>query len=465
MQEIEASARNDEAFEELYGVSDSLLERLKYALENQEDHHDLRTITKDLHAADFADLIEQLDHDLRIDLVQKLGETIDSEVISHLDYSIRLGLLKHLPLSKLALWIDALESDDAIDIIEDLSEEDQRNLLLLIPAEDRAVYEQGLSYLEDSAGRLMRKELVTIPNFWTVGQTIDFLRTREHDEIPDDFYSLIIVGPHHKPVGLLKLSRLLVKPRYTAIAAIMDKEPKLIPVDLDQEDVAFLFQQYALLESPVVDEAGRLVGSITIDDIVDVIHEEHQEDMLSMAGVQGNDYYSDIMRTIYSRSGWLLINLFTAIIASMVIGLFEQSLQQLVALAILMPIVASMGGNAGTQTLTVAVRALATNTLTPSNAGKIILKETVVGGSNGVIFAMIIGLIAWIWFDSAMLGLVIGLSMIINLLMAGLAGILIPIMLEYYGEDPAISSSIVLTTATDIIGFLSFLGLASLLLL
>lgn len=454
-----------DAFDDLYGLTESDLERTSKLLVGEGDREALLDLLAPLHAADIADLIEQLDMEDRHRLVKLLGTDLDYEALSDLDYGLRLKLLKDLPLSKLATILGDLESDDAIDILEDLDEEEQSELLKLVPALDRAVYEQGLSYLEDSAGRLMRRELVTIPNYWTVGQSIDFLRSSKHEDMPEDFYCLIVVGPNHKPLGLIKLAKLLASARVTAIAAIMVRDPKLIPVDMDQEDVAFLFRQYGLVEAPVIDEEGRLVGSITIDDIVDVIHEEHEEDMLSMAGVHSDDFYSDVLRTTYSRFGWLFINLLTAIAASLVIGLFTGELEKLVALAVLMPIVASMGGNAGTQTLTVAVRAMAMNELTTANAGAIIIKETLVGGVNGIIFALIMGLIAWAWFHSIGLGVVIAAAMIINLVMAGAAGVLIPVILERMGKDPAISSAVFLTTVTDIVGFFAFLGLASIFLL
>ena len=452
------------AFDELYGLNNTLLDQVSEALHTGLPAPDLITLVAPLHGADFADLIEQLDHDARVLLVEKLGSKIDSEALSNLNYTLRLTLIKHLPLSKLAVLINDLESDDAIDIIEDLDEEEQTALLNLIPANDRAVYEQGLSYPEESAGRLMRRELVTIPNFWTVGQTIDFLRRQKDHDIPEEFYSLIVVGPNHRPVGLLKLSKLLIEARVTAIATIMDRDAKPISAEMDQEDVAFLFRQYGLVESPVIDEAGRLVGSITIDDVVHVIHEEHEEDLLSMAGVREIDFYADIRQTTLMRFNWLALNLMTAIAASLVISLFSDALEQLVALAVLMPIVASMGGNAGTQTLTVAVRALAVNELTPANAWAIITKETLVGGANGLIFALLMGGIAWVWFSDPALGGVIAAAMIINLVLAGLAGVVIPVMLERMGKDPAISSAVFLTTVTDIVGFFAFLGLASLFL-
>jgi len=357
-----------------------------------------------------------------------------------------------------------LESDDVIDFLEDLDEADQREILDAVPAEDRALYEQSLSFPEYSAGRLMRRETVTVPEFWTVGQTIDFMRGEETD-LPDDFYNLIIVTPSHKPVGLVQLSKLLRTRRVVPISAIMEADPKLMPADMDQEDLAFLFRQYGLVEAPVIDEGGRLVGVVTIDDIVDVMDEEHEDDILKLGGVSEDDFYSDFMETTRLRFSWLLVNLGTAIVASLVIALFEDALAQIVALAVLMPIVASMGGNAGTQTLTVAVRALATNELTTKNAVRILVKEVLVGSANGFLFAIIMGIIAWLWFGDPTLGMVIASAMILNLMVAGLSGVLIPLVIDRIGQDPAIASTVFLTTITDVVGFFVFLGLASWILL
>ena len=448
---------------DLYGYSEDDLERVRQVLSHDEiTRSDLLELVGPLHAADLADLIEQLPGDERHTLVKILGHDLDSEALSYLDYGVRVELVSALAPEKLAAILLDLESDDAIDIIEDLEESEQDELLKLVSAKDRAVFEQGLSYPEDSAGRLMRREVVTVPNFWTVGQSIDYLRGP--DTLPDNFHSLIIVGPNHKPVGQLMLDRLLRNRRGITVASIMEREPKLIPVEMDQEDVAFLFRQYGLIEAPVVDSAGRLIGVITIDDIVDVIHEEGEEDLLSMAGVSADDFYTDTLRTARARLPWLLINLGTSIAASLVIGLFSDALAQLVALAILMPIVASIGGNVGSQALAVAVRALASNELTRANGLSIVIKEAIVGGGNGLVLAFAMGLIAWAWFQSPLIGAVIAMAMIINLTIAGLAGVLIPVILNRAGKDPAISSSVFLFAITDIVGFLSFLGLASLII-
>jgi len=306
----------------------------------------------------------------------------------------------------------------------------------------------------------MRRETVTVPEFWTVGQTIDFMRN-EDVELPEDFYNIIVVSPSHKPVGMIHLSKLLQTRRVVPVSAIMDAEAKVMRADMDQEDVAFLFRQYGLVEAPVTDSGGRLVGVLTIDDIVDVMEEEHEDDILKLGGVSEDDFYSDVVRTTRLRFSWLLVNLATAIVASLVIALFEDSLERIVALAVLMPIVASMGGNAGTQTLTVAVRALATNELTARNAARILTKEVLVGCANGFLFAIIMGVIAWLWFGDPLLGGVIAVAMILNLIVAGLSGVLIPLAIEKIGQDPAIASTVFLTTITDVVGFFVFLGLAT----
>ncbi|WP_259779314.1 magnesium transporter [Aestuariispira ectoiniformans] len=455
-----------DAFEELYGVTEDLVDRVVDALDQEAAPEQIKAILEPLHSADIADLLEQLSAGNRERLIAVLGDDLDSEVWAYLDYSIREDIVDDLETEQLAEIVTGLASDDAIDIIEDLDEADQKELLDAIPADDRAIYEKSLSYPEESAGRLMQREVVTVPNFWTVGQTIDYMRD-ERIELPDDFYNLVIVDPSHKPVGLVKLSKLLRTGRDAAVSNIMAEDMKIIPATMDQEDAAFLFRQYGLVEAPVVDEeeGGRLVGVITVDDIVDVLDEEYEEDILKMGGVKEDDFYSDILETTRMRFSWLLVNLGTAIIASLVIALFAATLEKVVALAILMPIVASMGGNAGTQTLTVAVRALATNELTPSNALRIVGKEIIVGGLNGFLFAILMGLIAWGWFSDPALGAVIASAMIINLLVAGLAGTLIPLGLEKLGQDPAISSSVFLTTITDVIGFFAFLGLAAWVLL
>ncbi|MBO6835522.1 MAG: magnesium transporter [Alphaproteobacteria bacterium] len=460
----QTESEDADAFDELYGLSHEIVEAVETAVDEGESPSAIRALVIPLHAADLADLLERLPKDDRLAVVHALGEELDSDVFSYLDDSVRESIVDELPNAVLANIVRDLESDDVIDFLEDLDEEDQREILDSVPAEDRVLYEQSLSFPEYSAGRLMRRETVTIPEFWTVGQTIDFMRGEETD-LPDDFYNLIVVTPAHKPVGLVQLSKLLRAKRVVPISAVMETDNKVMPADMDQEDVAFLFRQYGLVEAPVVDGDGRLVGVLTIDDIVDVMDEEHEDDILKLGGVSEDDFYSDFMETTRLRFSWLLVNLATAIVASLVIALFEDALAKVVALAVLMPIVASMGGNAGTQTLTVAVRALATNELTTKNALRILVKEVLVGGANGILFAIIMGIIAWLWFGDPLLGGVIATAMIANLLIAGLSGVLIPLGIEKIGQDPAIASTVFLTTITDVVGFFVFLGLASWVLL
>ena len=432
------------------------------------DEAGVRALMAELHHADAADLLERLNSAERARVVEILRGDFEPEMLSELDETVRDHVVECLGVENLADVIAGMESDDALEVVLELDEDEQRQVLYAIPPGDRTLIEEGLTYPEDSAGRLMQREVVTVPESWTVGETIDFLRQNpdsgDHD-LPARFYDVFIVDPAHRPVGSLPLSRLLRTWRPVAVADIMDTEIKLLPVATDQEDVAYVFRQRDLVSAPVVDDGGRLVGAITIDDVVDVIDEEHEEDIMRLGGVKEDDLYEATMDTTRSRFGWLLINLGTAILASIVIGLFDATIEQMVALAVLMPIVASMGGNAGTQTLTVAVRALAMKELTAANAGRVIGKELLVGALNGVMFAGLIGVVAWIWFGSLALGVVIGLAMIVNLLVAGLAGTTIPLMLEHFGVDPAVASSIFLTTLTDIVGFFVFLGLAALILL
>lgn len=454
----------DDAFEGLYGLSEETVAEVTTAIDEGAGQDVIRALADPLHAADLADLIERLAADERLALVHALGEGFDPETLAYLDDSVRDELTEDLPNDVLAGYVQDLESDDVIDFLEDLTEADQREVLEAVPAADRALYEQALTYPEYSAGRLMRNETVTVPEFWTVGQTIDFMRGDDAD-LPDDFYNLIVVTPGHKPTGMVQLSKLLRTKRVVPVSAIMEPDPKIMPADMDQEDMAFLFRQYGLVEAPVIDKGGRLVGVVTIDDIVDVMDEEHEDDILKLGGVSEDDFYSDFFKTTRLRFSWLLVNLGTAIVASLVIALFEDALQKIVALAVLMPIVASMGGNAGTQTLTVAVRALATNELTTRNAFRILVKEVMVGSANGFLFAIIMGVIAWLWFGDPILGGVIATAMILNLMIAGLSGVLIPLAIEKIGQDPAIASTVFLTTITDVVGFFVFLGLASWVLL
>jgi magnesium transporter len=453
---------SEAAIEEDYSLAPELVEKVREALE-QGQIETVREMIEPLHVADVADLLEYLTKDELQLVIEGLWSFIDSEVLTYLDAAVGEEVIDLLGPRELARAVTELDSDDAVEVFEDLDEEAQHRILSRLPRAFRTLLEESLTYPEDSAGRLMQREMVVIPSAWSVGETIDHMR--EAEDLPDDFYDLFIVNPKHKPIGFVPLSRVLRTKRPVRLTEIMDTDLWPIPLTMNQEDVAYTFRQYGLVSAPVVDEAGRLVGVITVDDVVRVIDEEAEEDLMKMAGLGESDLYNDLLETVRARSPWLVVNLMTAILASLVIGLFEGTIEKVVALAVLMPIVASMGGNAGTQTLTVAVRALAMKDLSSANAWRFINKELLVGLFNGLVFAVITGAIAWYWFDQPQIGLVIGAAMVVNLIVAGLSGTLIPIGLERLGVDPAIASSVFLTTVTDVIGFFAFLGLAAAFLL
>jgi magnesium transporter len=445
------------------GLPDETIEAVREALD-QGDVPQVESLLAALHPADVADILEICVGEERALLVQILGAHIDPEILSHLEPTVREEVIEQLGPENLARVLMDLDSDDAVEIFEDLEEDSQSRILAKLPFAYRHILQEGLSYPEDSAGRLMAREFVAVPQTWTIGQTIDYLRAAE--DLPDIFYDLYVVNPKHKPLGMVPLSRAIGARRPERIYELIEEgEMHSVPLTMDQEEVAYLFRQYGLASAPVVDDAGRLVGTITVDDIVHVIHEEADEDMLRMAGVGETDLYQAIIDTAKSRFTWLFVNLGTAILASLVIGLFETTIERVVALAVLMPIVASMGGNAGTQTLTVAVRAMAMKDLGPWNALRFVGKELLVGGFNGVVFAILMGTIAWLWFDDHLIGLIIGIAMIVNLIVAAAFGTLIPLTLERFKVDPAVASGVFLTTVTDVVGFFAFLGLAALVLL
>jgi magnesium transporter len=412
-----------------------------------------------LHVADQADLLEQLGSEQRQSLVAELRDAFDPELLTYIDETVRADLLEVLSAEEVGAALAQLDTDDAIEVLEDLDEEEQATFLKALPAPDRVAVEQGLTYPEDSAGRMMQRDLVAAPEFWTVGQTIDYLRADRH--LPDDFYDIYIVDPRFRPIGSIPLSKILRSKRAVRLTDLTLNELHQVPVELDQEEVGFLFRQYGLVSAPVVDPEGRLAGVITVDDVVHVIEEEAEEDILKLGGVQEADIFAPPVRTGFRRFPWLLVNLLTAVLASLVIAQFEDVIGKVVALAVLMPIVASMGGNAATQTMTVTVRALATKDIDIYNASRIIRREAIVGALNGVFFAVVVGVVAGAWFSNIDLGYVIAAAMIVNMVAAALAGILIPLLLDRFGADPAIASSVFTTTITDVIGFLAFLGLAS----
>ncbi len=419
---------------------------------------------EEIHNADIADLLQNLDPVLRLSLINIIGSKFDPEILTYLNDSLRDEIVEILDIKQLASNAKTLEIDDAVDLVEDLEESDQNTFLENLEEKERSLIEEGLKYPEDSAGRLMQRNYVAIEQNWNVGQAIDYLRSNKK-ELPEDFYDIFLINNNKSVVGVVPLGRLMGSKRDINLINITNKDTRLIDVNTDQEEVAYLFSKYGLVSAAVIDENEKIIGSITVDDVVEVIEEEREEDILKLGGVGQTDIYNAVIDTTKSRFSWLLVNLLTAVVASIVIGFFEASIEKVVALAILMPIVASMGGNAGTQTLTVAVRALAIKELTASNALKIIIKETFIGGINGIIFALIISLVSMYWFQDFMLGIIIGLAMVLNLIVAGFAGTIIPLSLVRLKIDPALASGVILTTITDVFGFLSFLGLATLFLI
>ncbi|KGJ02781.1 magnesium transporter [Paracoccus halophilus] len=456
--EAETDAAEDE-----FQLSKQDIEAIGKAIDDG-DSPALDSLLEPAHAADIADLIEQLTPARRRVFLQLYSGEIDGEILSEIDEGIRDEVIEQLPHEVLAEAVREMDSDDVVDLIEDMGAPEQQALLAALDESDRAAIEQSLTYPEYSAGRLMQSEVVTAPEHWTVGETIDFLRSEEW--LPDQFYHVVLVDPRRHPIGYVTLGKLLASRRDVALRDITEDSFRTISVLQEEGDVAHAFNKYHLISTPVVDEHDRLVGMITIDDAMSVLDEEHEEDILRLAGVGDESAITDsVAETLRQRLPWLMVNLVTAIIASLVIAVFETTIQQVVALAVLMPIVASMGGNAGTQTLTVAVRALATKSLTGSNVWRVVRREAVVGILNGFAFAVVMGLVAWVWFDGISLAAVIGIAMIVNLAIAALAGILIPLALEKAGADPALASGTFVTTVTDVVGFFAFLGLASAVLL
>ena len=423
-------------------------------------HEQVRALVSPLHPADIADLFEQARPDQRKDLADALDDLLDGEVIAELNDHVREELIDTLDPRKVADIASELETDDAVAIIEDMEEDDQRAVLRALSPDDRAAIEEALSYPEESAGRLMQRDLIAVPEHMSVGQVIDYLR--DNQDLTTDFWEVFIVDPHHHPMGTAQLSWILRTPRSVAMADVMKREQTLIPVDMDQEEVALRFQKYALISAAVVDPEGRLVGMITVDDIVHVIQEEAGEDILKLSGAGDGDINEPVLESYASRVRWLIANLITALVASSIIRAFEGTIANMVALATLMPIVAGVGGNAGTQTMAVAVRAIATNQLTESNTVRTIIRELRVALLNGITVAAVIGIGVTLVFSNPALGTVIAAAMMTNIVVAGLAGVLVPVFLDRMRVDPAVSSSVFVTMITDSMGFLAFLGLATL---
>ena len=414
---------------------------------------------KEIHPADAADIIEHLDLLDREKLIKLNNFKIDPEVFVELNESIQSEIIKYLSRESIVYILKNLESDDAIKILENIDEKNKNEILSSLPPKDRFALLESLSYPEDSAARIMQREFTAIPSNWSVGQTIDYLR--DNKDLPDEFLEIFIIDNEFKPIGTVSSSKVLRTPRDTKMLSIMSESQLSIPVDMDREEVGHLFENYNLNSACVVDKSNKLVGMITSDDVLTVLKEEAEEDALRLAGVGNEEITDGVIKKTKRRFSWLLLNLFTAVIASIVIGFFQEDIEKVVALAVLMPIVASMGGNAGMQTLAVTVRTIATNELTKNNFSQNVLKEFSIGILNGIIFAIISAVIVQIWFKDFTLSLIISISMILNMIVAGLFGILVPITLKKFKIDPAIASSVFVTTITDVIGFLSFLGIGA----
>lgn len=441
-------------------------ERVEAILEAVEDGDAARvtTLLEPLHAADIADLLEQITPRERGALLALSSGEIDGDVLSEIDDSIREEVIEALPDDVVAEAVRELDSDDVVDILEDLDAPQVGRILSALDRADRMAVEQALSYPEYSAGRLMQREVVVAPAHWNVGEAIDFLRKAEH--LPDQFYHVILTDPRMKPTGYVTLGRILSAPREAQLRDITEDSFRTIEATDPEADVAYIFNQYHLISCPVVDEAGRLVGVITIDDAMNVLDEEHEEDMLLLAGVGEESSISDgAFETVKQRLPWLVVNLGTASMSALVISQFEATIAAIVSLAAVMPIVASTGGIGGTQSLAVAVRALATRDLTASNARRVVLRELGAGLMNGLGLALILGIAGGVLYGDIRLGIVLGLAMIVNQMVAALGGVLVPLSLERLGLDPALASGTFVTTLTDVMGYLAFLGLATALML
>ncbi|MBB3348101.1 MULTISPECIES: magnesium transporter [unclassified Sphingomonas] len=424
------------------------------------DVAEAHALVEPLHPADIADLFELTPENCRRDLAAAIADLVDADVFAEMNDYVRESLIDALDARQVADIASELDTDDAVAIIEDMEPEDQREVLRAMEPDDRAAIEEALSYPEESAGRLMQRDLIAVPEHWTVGDALDYLR--RDDGLTTDFWEIYVVDPAHRPVGTCMLSWVLRAPRSVAIADVMQREQTLIPVDMDQEEVALRFQKYALISAAVVDGAGRLVGMITVDDVVHIIQQEAGEDTLLLSGAGEGDINEPIRLTVKTRLTWLVVNLATAMLAASVVGLFQGAIARYAVLAVLMPIVSGMGGNAGTQTLAVVVRAIATNQLTDTNTARMIVRELRIAAVNGATLGCLVGLGSYIVYGDEQLSLVMALAMVINNLLAGLGGVLVPVTLDRFRIDPAVSSAVFVTTLTDTGGFLSFLGLATL---
>tara|TARA_B100000686_G_scaffold135943_1_gene143155 strand:+ start:3479 stop:4858 length:1380 start_codon:yes stop_codon:yes gene_type:complete len=414
---------------------------------------------KELHPADSADIIENLSEENRAKLIELEGFNLDPEIFIELNESIQTEIFIHLSVESIANILKRLESDNALKILENLDEKKKNTVLDKLSPKDRFLLQEGLSFPEDSAARIMQREFTAVPSNWSVGQTIDYLR--ENKDLPEEFLEIFIVDSNFKPIGTVPSSKVLRTARESKMSSIMNETQVLIPVNMDKEEVGHIFENYNLVSAGVVNKENKIVGMITGDDVFTVLKEEAEEDVLRLAGVGDEVITDSVLQKTKRRFNWLLLNLFTALLATWVISIFGATIEQMVALAFLMPIVASMGGNAAMQTLAVTIRGLATKELSSTNFGKIVTKEFIIGVLNGVIFAVISGIIIQLWFNEINLSILIAVSMVLNMIVAGLFGILVPIALKKMNIDPAIASSVFVTTITDVIGFLSFLGIGA----
>ncbi|MEO0497888.1 MAG: magnesium transporter [Pseudomonadota bacterium] len=449
---------DDSIYLEDGAVRPELLEALEVAIRS-EGQDDVSAIVQPLHESELGDLIEDLKPELRPRLVEIMGDEFDFASLTEVEDGIRKEMLGELDNDIVAEAVQELESDDAVYILEDMEDADREAVLSLLSLVDQSKIRRSLDYPEETAGRRMQTECIAVPPFWTVGQTIDYMRQAKH--LPESFTQIFVVDPSFKLIGAIALDRILRAKRPVLIEQVMHETRHAIPALMDQEEAAMVFEQYDLLSAAVVDESEKLVGVLTIDDVVDVIQQEAEEDIKRLVGIGDEELSDDVFRTARSRFVWLVVNLATSVLASIVIGLFEATISEMVALAVLMPIVASMGGNAGTQTMTVAVRALATRDLDSGNKRRILMRELAVGLLNGLAFAVLMAIVAVVWFSSPGLGLIIAIAMVFNMVCAAFAGMIVPIVLDKAGADPAIASSVFVTTVTDIVGFFAFLGLAA----
>lgn len=457
-QESDTPTQENSVYTDDNAVRPDVITRIQDLIRLEDGDH-LKELIEPLHESELGDILEALDSDQRASLVSLTGGDFNYASLTEVDEAVRLEVVNAIPNEQIAEAVTDLDSDDAVFILEDMEQTDRDEILSLVPFEERSRIIRSLDYPEETAGRRMQTEFVAVPPYWTVGQTIDYLR--DDKNLPESFYEVFVIGPSFELIGYVTLDNILRTGRKTKIEDIKETTVHPIPVLEDQEEAARVFEQYDLVSAAVVDEGNRLVGVLTIDDVVDFIQQEADEDIKRLAGVGDEELSDSVFEITKSRFTWLFLNLITAIMASAVIGVFDATIQEMVALAILMPIVASMGGNAGTQSMTVAVRGLATKDIDNYNMMRTIRREVLVGLLNGIFFAVLIGVISAFWFSNPSLGYIIGIAMVVNMLCAALAGILIPIFLEKVHIDPAIASSVFVTTVTDVVGFFAFLGLAA----